>query len=334
MFSFNSPQGACPACDGLGTKPFFDPDLVVPNASLSLKEGAILPWKKRGESFLWPILEALAKQYEFDLNTPFSRLPKSIQHLLLYGSGGERIAFKVKGKGKSHVFRQEFEGVIPEMERRWKDDGEVGEEIEEFMNVAPCPDCSGTRLKKEVLSIKVGGRSISDITCLYVKEALDFLTKLELSPRSQKIGQGILKEIEERLKFMMEVGLDYLTLDRTAASLSGGESQRIRLATQIGSSLVGVLYILDEPSIGLHPRDSQRLVQTLQSLKELGNTVVVVEHDPETIRQASDGGQPFAQLMAHKGFIPGIMEKVKAWRFPGSQDRKEAEATVVLVFPG
>ena len=286
MFSFNSPQGACPTCSGLGTKRYFDPGLIVPNPSLSVNEGAILPWKKKGESFLRPVLEGLAKHYHFDLDTPFHRLPKSVQHLLLYGSEGEKISFKVKGKGRYHLFRQEFEGVIPEMERRRKEDGEGDEELEGFMNVASCPDCAGTRLKKEVLSIKVGGRSIAEVTHLYVKEALDFLTNLELSPRSQKIAQGILKEIEERLKFMVEVGLDYLTLDRTAATLSGGESQRIRLATQIGSSLVGVLYILDEPSIGLHQRDHLRLLGTLKRLRDLGNTVIVVEHDEETIRSA------------------------------------------------
>ncbi len=286
MFSFNSPQGACPTCSGLGTKRYFDPGLIVPNPSLSVNEGAILPWKKKGESFLRPVLEGLAKHYHFDLETPFHRLPKSVQDLLLYGSEGEKISFKVKGKGRSHLFRQEFEGVIPEMERRRKENGEGDEELEGFMNGASCPDCAGTRLKKEVLSVKVGGRSITEVTHLYVKEALDFLMNLELSPRSQKIAQGILKEIEERLKFMVEVGLDYLTLDRTAATLSGGESQRIRLATQIGSSLVGVLYILDEPSIGLHQRDHLRLLGTLKRLRDLGNTVMVVEHDEETIRSA------------------------------------------------
>jgi len=286
MFSFNSPQGACPACSGLGTKRYFDPGLIVPNPSLSVNEGAILPWKKKGESFLRPVLEGLAKHYHFDLETPFHRLPKSVQDLLLYGSEGEKISFKVKGKGRYHLFRQEFEGVIPEMERRRKENGEGDEELEGFMNVASCPDCAGTRLKKEVLSVKVGGRSITEVTHLYVKEALDFLMNLELSQRSQKIAQGILKEIEERLKFMVEVGLDYLTLDRTAATLSGGESQRIRLATQIGSSLVGVLYILDEPSIGLHQRDHLRLLGTLKRLRDLGNTVIVVEHDEETIRSA------------------------------------------------
>jgi len=286
MFSFNNPQGACPTCGGLGTKRNFDPDLIVPNPSLSIKEGAILPWKKKGESFLRPILDGLAEHYHFDLDTPFSRLPKSVQHLLLYGSEGEKVTFKVKGKGRSHLFRQEFEGVILEMERRWKKDGDGEEELEGFMNVAPCPECGGTRLKKEVLSIKVGGRSISEITHLYVNETLEFLRHLELTSRSQKIAQGVLKEIEERLMFMVEVGLDYLTLDRTASTLSGGESQRIRLATQIGSSLVGVLYILDEPSIGLHQRDHLRLLEVLKRLRDLGNTVIVVEHDEETIRSA------------------------------------------------
>jgi excinuclease ABC subunit A len=286
MFSFNNPHGACPSCGGLGTKQYFDPDLIVPNQSLSLREGAILPWKKRGDSFLRPILEGLARQYHFDLDTPFARLPKSVHHLLLYGSEGEKISFRVKGKGPSHLFRQKFEGVIRELERRWEQDGEGAAELEEFMNVAPCPECGGTRLKKEVLSIKVGGRSIADVTHLYVKEALEFVRHLELTPRSQKIAQGVLREIEERLMFMVEVGLDYLTLDRTASTLAGGESQRIRLATQIGSSLVGVLYILDEPSIGLHQRDHLRLLGVLKRLRDLGNTVIVVEHDEETIRSA------------------------------------------------
>jgi len=286
MFSFNNPQGACPACVGLGTRRYFDPALIVPDPSLSVKEGVILPWKKRGEFFFRPILEGLVKHYHFDLNTPFSRLPKSIQHLLLYGSEGEEISFKVKGKTGSHHFRQKFEGVIREMERRYEGNGEDLEELEEFMNVAPCSECGGARLKKEVLSIKVGGRSIAEVTHLYIKEALDFLTHLELTPRSQKIAQGILKEIKERLSFMVEVGLDYLTLDRAAATLAGGESQRIRLATQIGSSLVGVLYILDEPSIGLHQRDQLRLLGMLKRLRDLGNTVIVVEHDEETIRSA------------------------------------------------
>jgi len=286
MFSFNSPNGACSSCGGLGTKTFFDPALVVPNSALSLKEGAILPWKERGDSFLWPILEALAEQYRFDLDTPFSRLPKSIQHLLLYGSDGEKVSFRVKRKGQSHLFRQEFEGVLRQMERKWEGGGDEAEELEPFRSLIPCPDCQGARLKKEVLSIKVGGKSIAEIAHFYIHEALEFLERLELPPRSQKIAQGILREIEERLKFMMEVGLGYLTLDRAASTLAGGEAQRVRLATQIGSSLVGVLYILDEPSIGLHQRDQVRLLGVLKRLRDLGNSVIVVEHDEETIRSA------------------------------------------------
>ncbi len=286
MFSFNSPQGACPTCNGLGMKQFFDPGLIVPDPSLSLKEGAILPWKKKGDSFLRPLLEGLSNHYNFSINTPFSKLPKSIQRILLYGSEGERVSFRVKGRGSSHLFYQEFEGVIPEMERKWQDGGDGVDGLEEFLNVSPCPECAGTRLKKEVLSIKVNGKSIAEVSQLYVWEALEFLTHLELTPRSQKIAQNILKEIEERLRFMIEVGLDYLTLDRRASTLSGGESQRVRLATQIGTSLVGVLYILDEPSIGLHQRDHLRLLGTLKRLRDLGNTVVVVEHDEETIRSA------------------------------------------------
>ncbi len=286
MFSFNSPQGACPACNGLGTKQYFDPDLIVPDPSLSMNQGAIFPWGEREEAFLKPVLEGLAKHYHFSLNTPFSRLKKSIQNILLYGSKGEKISFKTEGRGGSHLFRQEFEGVIRELERKAEENRENGEALEKFMNIVPCPECGGARLKREVLSIKIGGKSIAEVTRLYVKEALDFLRGLKLSPRSQKIGHSVLREIEERLKFMMEVGLDYLTLDRNASTLSGGESQRIRLATQIGSSLVGVLYVLDEPSIGLHQRDHLRLLKTLKRLRDLGNTVVVVEHDEETIRAA------------------------------------------------
>lgn len=286
MFSFNSPQGACPACNGLGTKQYFDPDLIVPDPSLSINQGAILPWREKGQAFLKPVLEGLAKHYHFSLDVPFGRLKKSVQNILLYGSEGEKISFKTEGRGISHLFRQEFEGVIQELEKRAEENREDAEELEKFMSIVPCPECGGARLKREILSIKVGGKSIAEVTRLYIKEALDFFKELKLSHRSQKIAHSVLREIEERLKFMMEVGLDYLTLDRNASTLSGGESQRIRLATQIGSSLVGVLYVLDEPSIGLHQRDHLRLLGTLKRLRDLGNTVVVVEHDEETIRAA------------------------------------------------
>lgn len=286
MFSFNSPQGACTACSGLGVKRYFDPKLIVPNPSLSLNEGAILPWREKGESFLRPILNGLARQYNFDLDIPFNRLPKKIQNLILFGSEGEEINFRVEGRDKTSIFRQKYKGVIHELERRWDEGWEDREELERYMSEIPCPECEGSRLKKEVLSIKVGGKSIAEVTSLYIKDILDFLKDLNLSPRSKKIAQTILKEIEERLKFMLEVGLGYLTLDRNASTLSGGESQRIRLATQIGSGLVGVLYILDEPSIGLHQRDHLRLLETLKRLRDLGNTVIVVEHDEETIRSS------------------------------------------------
>ncbi|OGP76691.1 MAG: excinuclease ABC subunit A, partial [Deltaproteobacteria bacterium RBG_16_49_23] len=286
MFSFNSPQGACPACGGLSTKQYFNPDLIIPDQSLSINDGAILPWRERGEAFLRPVLEGLAKHYHFSLDTPFGRLSKSVRDILFYGSEGGKISFRAKGKGSTRLFRQEFEGVIRELERRHAGDGEVAEDLEKFMSVISCPECGGSRLKKEILSIKVGGKSIADVTRLYVKEAFDFLMGLELTPRSKKIAHGVLREIGDRLRFIMEVGLDYLTLDRNAATLAGGESQRIRLATQIGSSLVGVLYVLDEPSIGLHQRDHLRLLGTLKRLRDLGNTVVVVEHDEETIRSA------------------------------------------------
>jgi excinuclease ABC subunit A len=286
MFSFNNPQGACPACGGLGSRRYFDPELVVPDPSLSVQAGAILPWKEKGDSFWKPLTDGLAKHYKFDLNTSFSRLPKSVQNLLLYGSDGEKVSFIVKGKEKSYLFNQKFEGVIPWLERMTGEDEEGTEEFERFLSESPCAECQGSRLKKEIRSIKVGGRSIDEISRLSIKESLGFVSRLELSPRALRIARGVLKEIEERLKFLTEVGLDYLTLDRTASTLSGGESQRIRLATQIGSSLVGVLYILDEPSIGLHPKDHQRLLGTLRRLRDLGNTVIVVEHDEETIRSA------------------------------------------------
>ncbi len=286
IFSFNSPRGACPKCNGLGIKKTFDPYLIVPDPSLSLNEGAILPWREKGEAFLRPILKGLSEHYRFSLDTPFNRLPKSIQDVLLYGSKEEKIPFRATGKGTPHLFWQRFEGVIGELEKRQTEEGEQEESFDRFMRTIPCPECHGTRLKQEVLSIKVGGKSIAEVTRFYLQEALDFFVNLSLSPRAEKIARGVLREIEDRLRFLIEVGLEYLTLDRSAATLSGGESQRIRLATQIGSSLVGVLYVLDEPSIGLHQRDHLRLLSMLKKLRDLGNTVVVVEHDEETIRSA------------------------------------------------
>ncbi|MBI2082756.1 MAG: excinuclease ABC subunit UvrA [Deltaproteobacteria bacterium] len=288
MFSFNSPLGACKECNGLGTKMFFDPDLVVPNKNLSLREGAIVPWENRSSEFYWNMLETLSKHYHFELKTPFGELPKKIQNVLLYGSQDDVLKFSYEFEERKEFYSNTYEGVIPNLSRRYKetDSDWVREDIERFMNIRPCPTCQGARLKAESLAIKVGEKSIHHVTQMSVLKCLKWFTDLKFSKKENEIAEKILKEIRERLSFMASVGLDYLTLDRTAGTLAGGEGQRIRLATQIGSSLVGVLYILDEPSIGLHQRDNDRLIGTLKKLRDLGNTVVVVEHDENTILDA------------------------------------------------
>jgi excinuclease ABC subunit A len=285
VFSFNNPYGACLSCGGLGTKMYFDPDLVLPNKELSLRAGAVMPWAKRSSHYFYQMLESLSRHYQFDIYTPFKRLPKRVQEVILYGSGDEKIRFFYEDGEKRFYYEKEFEGVLNNLERRYRetDSYVVREELERYMNNRPCPECKGARLKKESLFVKIDGKSIYHYTCMSVKEALEVFSQLTLSKREQEIAQRVLKEISERLKFLADVGVDYLTLDRASATLSGGEGQRIRLATQIGSSLVGVLYILDEPSIGLHQRDNLRLLNTLKRLRDLGNTVLVVEHDENTI---------------------------------------------------
>ncbi len=287
-FSFNSPHGACPSCDGLGTTLDIDPDWVVPNKELSIREGAIRPWERRSSMFYYQMLEALAEHYGFDPRTPFNALAPEHQKVLLYGSGSEEIRFQYEREGRRESYRRPFEGVIPNLERRYKetDSAYIRGEIEVYMGMSLCPACQGNRLKPESLAIRIAGKSIADATRLSIREAHRFIQAIPFSEREQKIAERILKEIRERLGFLVNVGVDYLTLDRSAGTLSGGEGQRIRLATQIGSSLVGVLYILDEPSIGLHQRDNVRLLDTLLHLRDLGNTVLVVEHDEETIRSA------------------------------------------------
>ena len=288
LFSFNSPNGACPTCDGLGTTLDVDPDLVVPDKGLSLREGAIRPWSRRGSFFYDPILDALAKHYKFDMRTPYKKLSQKDQEVLLHGSGGELISFRgMRGKEVSS-YKRPFEGLIPNLERRYKEteSGSVRQEIELYMAKHACTTCKGERLKPESLAIKIDGRSISEVTHLSIKSALNFVDTLELNEREHFIAERILKEVRERLGFLVNVGVGYLNLDRSSGTLSGGEGQRIRLATQIGASLVGVLYILDEPSIGLHQRDNLRLLNTLRRLCDLGNTVLVVEHDEETIQSA------------------------------------------------
>jgi len=289
MFSFNNPYGACPDCTGLGTRMYFDPELVVPNPDLSIREGAIAPWEKRLSGWFHQTLEALAKAYDFDIRTPFKKLPSRVRDIVLNGSGRDKVEFWwEEDGGRKHFYYKEFEGVLNNLERRYREteSEQVREELERYMNVMPCPTCHGARLKKEALFVKVAGRNICDITALSINDALVFFSDLSLSKKDEEIARRILKEIRDRLKFLVDVGLDYLSLDRTSGTLSGGEGQRIRLATQIGSSLVGVLYILDEPSIGLHQRDNARLLQTLKHLRDLGNTVLVVEHDEETILEA------------------------------------------------
>jgi len=288
MFSFNNPYGACPQCDGLGTTNYFDPDLIIPDQDLSIREGAVVPWQGRNSMYFHQTLQSLADHYHIDLYTPFKNLPAQVQKVLLYGSKGEQIKFHYEREDRRHYYYRDFEGIIPNLERRYREtDSEIiREEMEKYMNIRPCPACQGARLRKESLFVKVGGLSIHEVTEKSIRQALEFFTRLDLNPREREIARRILKEISERLGFLLNVGLDYLTLARSSATLSGGESERIRLATQIGSGLVGVLYILDEPSIGLHQRDNARLLSTLKKLRDLGNTILVVEHDQETILES------------------------------------------------
>ncbi|PNU20426.1 excinuclease ABC subunit UvrA [Geothermobacter hydrogeniphilus] len=288
MFSFNNPYGACPDCSGLGTRMYFDPELVVPDATLSLREGAVAPWESRTGVYYQNILESLADHYEFNIRTPFRELPEPVRQVVLHGSGEEKIRFFWDQGQRRHFYQKAFEGVIPNLERRYRetDSDTVREQLEQYMNVMPCPTCNGARLKLEMLNVRIGDRNIQQVCSLSIGEAEEFFSGLELTSREQQIARRILKEIRERLSFLTHVGLDYLSLDRTSGTLSGGEGQRIRLATQVGSSLVGVLYILDEPSIGLHQRDNRRLLETLKRLRDIGNTVLVVEHDEETILEA------------------------------------------------
>ena len=291
MFSFNTPLGACPTCTGLGTFMKVDPDIVVPNKSLSIRGGAIKAsgWYF-GESgtIAQMYYEALAKHYGFSLDTPFKELTAKQQDIILYGTKGERIQMVRKNEYGSGTYETEFEGVINNLERRFREtqSAYIRDEITQVMSAVPCPDCKGERLKKEYLAVTIGGVNISDFCKMSVSEALDFMENLTLSERDSMIAAQILKEVKARLGFLKSVGLEYLTLSRASATLSGGESQRIRLATQIGSSLVGVLYILDEPSIGLHQRDNDKLLATLQRLRDIGNTLIVVEHDEDTMRAA------------------------------------------------
>ncbi len=290
LFSFNAPFGACPDCDGLGVELFFDERLVVPDQTLKLYDGALAPWRKGKSPYFLQTIEAIARHYEFDKNTPWKDLPKKVQQVFLRGSGDEEIQFRYDEGGRVYQVTRSFEGVIPNMERRYRetDSAWIREEFERYQNNRPCGTCEGYRLRAEALAVKIAGLHVGQVVEMSIREALAWIEDApnHLSAQNNEIARAILKEIRERLGFLNNVGLEYLTLSRSSGTLSGGESQRIRLASQIGSGLTGVLYVLDEPSIGLHQRDNDRLLDTLKNLRDQGNTVIVVEHDEEAIREA------------------------------------------------
>ncbi|WP_287971438.1 excinuclease ABC subunit UvrA [Blautia sp.] len=291
-FSFNNPFGACPSCFGLGYRMEFDVDLMIPDRSLSISQGAItvMGWQSCTDkgSFTRAILDALAKEYHFDLDTPFENYPQQIQDILIHGTNGREVKVYYKGQRGEGVYDVAFEGIVKNVERRYRETGSdtMKQEYESFMRITPCPSCKGQRLKPEALAVTIGGKNIYEVTSMSIENLQHFLLNLELTPTQQIIGEQVLKEIRARVGFLVNVGLDYLTLARATGTLSGGEAQRIRLATQIGSGLVGVAYILDEPSIGLHQRDNDKLLATLKHLRDLGNTLIVVEHDEDTMRAA------------------------------------------------
>ncbi len=289
IFSFNSPHGACPRCTGLGSQLEIDPDMLVPDTSLTVNEGALVPWTIGSQSFYESVIQAVGERYEIDLDTPWRDLPREDQDKFLFGTGGDKILVTYRNRmGRHRKYTMAFEGLVTNLQRRYKetDSPQQRERIEEYMSFRPCPQCGGARLKPEVLAVTVGGESIHGFAQLSVTASLRFVDGLELTKTEELIGRRILKEIRERLTFLDNVGVGYLQLDRAAKTLSGGEAQRLRLATQIGSQLVGVLYILDEPSIGLHQRDNGKLIATLERLRDLGNTVLVVEHDEQMMRLA------------------------------------------------
>jgi excinuclease ABC subunit A len=283
MFSFNSPYGACPDCNGLGTCMRFTEYLVVPDAGLSLREGAIAPWAGRNSLYFYSVLDALSTHYGFDVNTPFNKLPEKIQNVLLYGSGKENIKFHHDRSNKRYFTNRPFEGVIKQLERRWKETASIAvrNDLMRYNDLSSCDTCHGARLKKETLAVTVMGKNIYELCQMSIRDCFDFFEQLELSQQEKNITERIIREIKNRLQFLLNVGMDYLTLERSTLSLSGGESQRIRLATQIGSGLMGVLYVLDEPTVGLHQKDNLRLIDTLKKLRDMGNTVLVVEHDAD-----------------------------------------------------
>jgi excinuclease ABC subunit A len=336
IFSFNAPHGACPRCTGLGSQMEIDPELVVPDPTLSIGEGAIAPWTVSASNYYDQLTQAIAERYDVELDTPWQDLPRDSQEFFLYGTNGERVQVSYRNRfGRRRSYATRFEGIVPNLERRYREtDSDFSRErIEEYMTLRPCPDCKGARLKPESRAVLVAGTPIHEFTALPARRALAWVRDLELSEHDRRIARLVLREIEERLRFLENVGIGYLSMDRAAATLSGGEAQRIRLATQIGSSLVGVLYILDEPSIGLHQRDNEKLIATLDRLRNLGNTVLVVEHDEGTMRAADHIVDMGPGAGEHGGHVvaEGTAEEVAA--VPGSLTGQFLAGTRTIEIP-
>ena len=351
MFSFNAPYGKCDKCDGLGTLMEIDPNLVIPNKNLSVMEGAIATWgegRLKEDSWTYAILQALSKEYDLDLNKPIKELSKEHLYLLLYGTDGHKLSITYTKDGVKGLYSYSYDGEINSLIKRYKETNSdvIKNEIEQYMSNKACPKCKGARLNNEVLAVTVGGKNIYEFTKMSIKEELDFISSITLSEKERIISGQIVKEIRSRLEFLVNVGLDYLNLSRSSGTLSGGEAQRIRLATQIGSALMGVLYILDEPSIGLHQRDNDKLIQTLKNLREVGNTVIVVEHDEDTMREADyivdigprageHGGQiiaagPVNEIMACKESITGqYLTGEKSIKVP--EERRKGNGNFIAV---
>jgi len=333
MFSFNSPHGACTECSGIGSIMYFDPELVVQNEDLSISDGAIAPWATM--NYMQPVLEALATHYKFSLDQAWKSIPAKVRKVILNGSGDEEIAFTYQRGEHRHGYERSFEGVLTWLDKRYKEteSESIREVLEAYMNMRECPACKGARLKRESLFVRFNEKSISEVTAMSIKQAVAFFAAPKLSAQETEIARLILKEIRERMGFLADVGLDYLTLDRTSGSLSGGEGQRIRLATQIGSSLVGVLYILDEPSIGLHQRDNQRLLSTLKRLRELGNSVLVVEHDRDTMLEADHLVDMGPGAGIHGGYVVAQGTPEEVMKNPASLTGKYLSGEVEIPVP-
>jgi excinuclease ABC subunit A len=338
LFSFNNPHGACPVCDGLGTQLYFDPALVVPDETLTLRKGAVAPWSKTSSPYYLQTLEALARHYKFSLNERWDDLPKRARDVILYGSGDDEIKFIYDDGLRRYETKKPFEGVIPNLERRFKetDSSWIREELERYQDTSPCEECQGFRLKPEALAVKIAGLHIGEVCAKSIRHADEWFRDVDkkLNKQQQEIAARILKEIRERLKFLNNVGLDYLTLSRNSGTLSGGESQRIRLASQIGSGLTGVLYVLDEPSIGLHQRDNAKLLESLKGLRDLGNTVVVVEHDEEAIRTADHVIDMGPGAGIHGGHVVAEGSPEDIMRDPNSLTGKYLVGLEQIAIPG